>query len=421
MTFNCKVYKTNKYFYINCNYIYLHQPYKIGQFTYNKIILSQVQEMNVTYTLRKVDLNNARDVRSFIDLPLRIYRRDGQWVPPLRIDIKRLLNKQKNPFFAHSDAEFFLVIDQSGSPVSRLACLNNSRYNTHNHEATAFFYLFESKNNIEASTLLFTAAFDWARRQGLNKIIGPKGFTPLDGFGLMVAGFDQSQVYGVPYNPPWYSALVEQAGFSPANELLSGTVDRQTVVNPKIDLIANRAKERMGLRTVSFRSKKQIRDAWPIVLEQYNKAIKGTSDNYPIDAREAKEMTKWISLIADLKLIKLIVKDDLVIGFVIAYPDVSDAIKKIRGELFPFGWLKILIHSHRTQKVCLNAIGIIEEYRGLGGTAVLFSEISKTLYDSRYTRGELFQLDRNNDRMVHELSNIGVKFHMKHQIYEKTL
>ncbi len=375
----------------------------------------------MTYILRKVNLKNPRDVSDFIDLPYKIYSADKQWVPPLRLDMQRILNHQKNPYFAHSIAEFFLVTDLSGIPVSRLACLNNSRYNAYNNELTAFFHLFESENIPEASNMIFEAAADWARDQGLRRIVGPKGFTPLDGLGLLVEGFNHSQVFGIPYNPPWYSRLVEQAGFTPTNQILSGTISRGIVVNPKIDLIANRVKDRIGFKTVSFRTKKQIRDFWPVVLDLYNEAIKGTTDNYPIDAKEAKEMTFWISWIADPKLIKIIEKDSKPVGFLIVYPDVSTAVKRIRGRLFPFGWLRIWWNSHYTRKINFNGMGITERYRGLGGTAILFSELIRTLADNRYTTGELIQVDSTNEKMLMELSNFGVKFHKKHQLYERLL
>ncbi len=375
----------------------------------------------MTYTLQKVNLNNPRDVWDFINLHHRIYRGDKQWIPPLRFEMRHLLSKRRNPFFAHSDAGFFIVRDQSGKTVSRLACLNNSRFNAHNKESTAFFYLFESENIPEASTMVFEGAADWARKQGLSTIIGPKGFTPLDGLGLLTEGFNQPQVFGIPYNPPYYPALIEEAGFTSTNRILSGTVDRQTSINPKIEQIARRVRERIGLEIITPKTKKQIRDYWPIVLELYNKAIKGTAGNYPIDAREAKELTRWISWIADPKLIKIITKNSIPVGFLIVYPDVSEAVRRNKGQLLPLGWLDILSYSRRTKTVNINGMGIAEEYRGLGGTAVLFSEIIKSIYESRYTKGELIQVDMDNEKMLMELRNIGVKYHKKHQLYLKHL
>ena len=238
---------------------------------------------------------------------------------------------------------------------------------------------------------------------------------------LLTEGFNQPQVFGIPYNPPYYPALIEEAGFTSTNRILSGTVDRQTSINPKIEQIARRVRERIGLEIITLKTKKQIRDYWPIVLELYNKAIKGTAGNYPIDAREAKELTRWISWIADPKLIKIITKNSIPVGFLIVYPDVSEAVRRNKGQLLPLGWLDILSYSRRTKTVNINGMGIAEEYRGLGVTAVLFSEIIKSIYESRYTKGELIQVDMDNEKMLMELRNIGVKYHKKHQLYLKHL
>ncbi|MBV5331403.1 N-acetyltransferase, partial [bacterium] len=110
---------------------------------------------------------------------------------------------QRFPFYRHSYASFF-VARESTRVIGRLAVLDNRHYNEYNKESTAFFYLFECENNPEAATGLFSAAFEWARSRGLTKILGPKGFTPLDGFGLLVKGFEHRPAFGLPYNPAYY-------------------------------------------------------------------------------------------------------------------------------------------------------------------------------------------------------------------------
>ncbi len=161
--------------------------------------------------ITQLDLNNKRQVEDFLRLPFSIYKDIPQWVPPLQMDERLRLNRQRFPYYKHSHAEFFLAYAGS-RPVGRLAVLDNRHYNEFNHESTAFFYLFECENNLEAATGLFSAAMDWARTRGLNKIFGPKGLTPLDGFGLLVKGFEHRPALGLPYNPAYYVDLIEGAG-----------------------------------------------------------------------------------------------------------------------------------------------------------------------------------------------------------------
>jgi len=160
----------------------------------------------------QLDTSDRRQVRQFLDLPFRIYRDIPQWVPPLAPDARFTLDRRRHPFYQHSAAAFFLAT-QADREVGRIAALDNRNYNDFNKERTAFFYLFECEDDRPAAQALFQAAFEWARARGLNRIVGPKGFTALDGLGLLVKGFEHRPALGLPYNPPYYPALVEAAGF----------------------------------------------------------------------------------------------------------------------------------------------------------------------------------------------------------------
>jgi hypothetical protein len=373
------------------------------------------------YAVQEIDLSNKRQLSAFIDLPEAVYRNIPQYVPPLHQDIQRMLDLHKNPFFSHSTAAFFLAFDQHNRPVARLACLNNSRYNEYNHEKTAFFYLFEALHLPGISIPLFSAAEDWARAQGLNKIIGPKGFSPLDGMGLLSEGFDFRPATGIPYNPPYYIALVEEAGFQVSEEIVSGFMKQGFFRDPKIDMIAQRVQERRGLTIARFRTKGDIRKLLPKFQEFYNSVIQGTTGNYPITKTEAQTMVDQLFWFADPSLIKVVMKDDQPVGFLFAYPDISSALQRSKGRLFPIGWLYVLIELRNTKVMDINGAGMIEEYRGSGGSAILLNEIVKSAVNSRYVHAEVVQISANNERMLQELSNLGITFHKKHRMYVRFL
>ncbi len=373
------------------------------------------------YTVEQIDLSNKRQLSAFIDLPEAVYRNIPQWVPPLRGDIKRMLNLHKNPFFSHSKAAFFLAFDPYNRPVARLACLNNTRYNKYNHEKTAFFYLFEAMDLPGISIPLCTAAEDWARAEGLDRIIGPKGFSPLDGMGLLSEGFNFRPALGIPYNPPYYISLVEEAGFQISEEIVSGFMKQGFFRDQKIDIIAQRVQERRGLTVARFRKKGDLRKLLPKFQEFYNSVIQGTIGNYPISKTEAQTMVDQLFWFADPSLIKVVMKDDRPVGFLFAYPDISSALQRSKGRLFPIGWLYVLIELRTTKCMDINGAGMIEEYRGSGGTAILFNEIVKSAVSSRFTHAEVVQISTSNERMLQELSNLGITFHKKHRMYMRLL
>ncbi len=374
-----------------------------------------------TYTIQEIDTSNKKQVKAFLQLPSIIYEKNQLWVPPLRSDSARMLNVGKNPYFKHSSAAFFLALDNNAKPVARLACLNHQPYNAYNHEKTAFFYLFEAVDLPGISIPLFEAAFTWARKQGLTRVVGPRGFSVLDGFGLLSEGFEYRPALGIPYNPPYYINLIEEAGFQATEEIVSGFINRESYRDPKIEVIAQRVQERRGLTIAKFSTRNDLRKRFPELQSLYNDAIRGTSGNFPITVEEARIMANQILWFSDPTLIKIVMKETRPVGFLFAYPDISAALQRVKGRLFPFGWLDIFFELRKTRTINLNGAGMIEEYRGSGGTAILLNEIVKSLEHSRYTHGEVVQVNATNERMLQELSNFGITFHKKHRAYSRTI
>jgi len=372
-------------------------------------------------SIQQIDLSNSRQVRCFLQIPFRIYRGIPQWVPPFAADARRMLDPRRNPFYRHSQAAFFISQKESQAPGGRLAVLNNTRYNDYNHEKTAFFCLFECEPDQAAADGLFEAGFDWARQQGLTRMIGPKGFTALDGLGLLVKGFEYPPALGIPYNPAYYAGLLESVGFTVANEMVSGYLPEKPVLPEKVRLVAERVQQQRGLSVTRFKTRNDLRRLIPKLKDLYNGALEGTTGNVPLTDEEAGAMANQILWFADPELIKIIYKEAEPIGFLFAYPDISAALKRSHGRLFPFGWIPILLELRRTKILNINGAGIIEKYRGLGGTALLFSEMAKTLTESRFEQAEVVQIGTDNERMLLELRNFGIDFNKTHRMYQRAL
>ncbi|HEY5728940.1 MAG TPA: hypothetical protein VIS72_02750 [Anaerolineales bacterium] len=369
----------------------------------------------------KLDLNNKNHLDDFLRLPFSIYGDIPQWVPPLQMDERLRLNPRRFPFYKHSNASFFLALNGT-HPVGRLAILDNSRYNEFNKTTTAFFYLFECENNLEAATVLFNAGFDWARSRGLNKIIGPKGFAPLDGFGLLVKGFEHRPAFGLPYNPAYYVDLIEAQGFVKDGETVSGYLGTDIQFPSRIHSLAERLAQRRGLRIAHCNTRKDLRELVTHLKELYNNSLTGTGGTAPLTDEEMDTMANQLIWLADPKLVKLVMKDGQAVGFLLAYPDVSAALQKIRGRLFPFGWLTLLIELHRTEWININGAGLLPKYRGTGGTAILYSEMFKSVSENpRYKHADVVQIGVENENMQREMENFGVDFYKKHRTYSKEL
>jgi hypothetical protein len=373
-------------------------------------------------TLLQFNPSDRRRARQFLQLPSLVYRDFPHWVPPLARQASAQLDPRRNPFFRHSEAAFFLTLDAQDQPIGRLAILDNRNYNAFNHSRTAFFHLFECLDQPQAAGELFSAGIEWARRRGLDEMRGPKGFSILEGLGLLVRGFEHRPAFGIPYNPPYYENLLIQSGFQPESELVSGYLGRASFHFPeKIQVVAELVKQRRGLKVMSFRSRQELRRIAPQLGELYNATLGGTVGNVPVTQDEVQAILSQLIWFADPHLIKIIAKDDQPVGFVFAYPDVSAALQRNLGRLFPFGWLDLLLEMRRTSWININGAGIAEQYRGLGGTALLFSELVKTVQDSRFDHADLVQIGTENDRMLRELRDLGVDFYKAHRMYRREL
>jgi len=368
-----------------------------------------------------IDTANRRDARRFLDFPFRLYRDLPQWVPPFESDARHMLDRRKHPFYQHSEAAF-LIAQQADRVVGRLAVLDNQRYNEFNHTHTALFYLFEAENDFDISRGLFKAAFEWARARGLTEMTGPKGFTALDGMGLLVKGFEHRPALGIPYNLPYYGSMLEDVGFIHDGDVVSGYLDAHNLHFPqKIHDVAALVQKRRGLRIARFTSRRQLLSLVEPLKRMYNDTLGGTTGNVPLTDDEVQTIADQLTRYADPRLIKIVMKDDELVGFLFAYPDVSAAVQRTKGKLFPLGWLDLLLEFKRTKWVNINGAGIVEKYRGGGGTALLFSEMEKSVVEGHFAHADLVQIGSDNDKMQREVGSLGIDFYKVHRLYRKQL
>jgi len=368
----------------------------------------------------QINTKNRKQVKQFLNFPYRLYKDVPQWVPPLSSDAQMLLNEKKNPFYQQGKAAFFLAQSHQRT-VGRLAVLNNHRFNQYNQQNCAFFYLFESENDQNMVEELFEAGIRWVRSQQLDMLIGPRGFNVFDGIGMLVKGFEYRPAFGLPYNLPYYPELLENIGFTVKGETISGYLDGKMIFPEKVHQVAELLKKRRGLHVAQFKSKRDLKAMIPHLKNLYNQALQGTPDNVPISDFEVDLFAKQMLWFADINLIKIVMKGEEPVGFLFAYPDISAAVQKTKGKVLPFGWIQLLLELRKTNWININGAGMIEGYRGLGGTALLFSEMYKSVAQSRYRFADIVQVGAENDKMLREMRDFGINLYKVHRVYQRSI
>ena len=373
-------------------------------------------------TIEKVDSQSKSQVDRFVRLPFRLYKDHPQWVPPLLVDAKLNLNKQKHPFFEHSDGDFFIAV-RNGEDVGRIAALENHSFNRYHGVRVAQFYYFDCEDDQEIANALFEQAFEWAKSRDLNRVVGPKGLGPLDGYGLLVEGYEHRQMMTMMnYNYPYYPRLVEKLGFEKEVDFVSCYLHADEFhLDERIHRIARRIQERGTLRVKKFKNKRDLR-AWAgRIGKAYNDTFVNNWEYYPLSEREVKFVLDNILFVADPRLIKIITHEDDVVGFLLGFPDVSAALQRARGRLLPFGIFDLLLEMRRTNWIAANGAGVLPEFQGRGGNALLYSEMENTLRDYNFEHADLTQVAESAVQMRRDLENLGGKPYKNHRVYARDI
>jgi len=373
-------------------------------------------------TIKQVDTRSKKEVNEFVKFPFKLYENVNEWVPPIISDIKLMLNENKHPFYEHSDAEFFTARD-SGEMVGRIACLENKKYNQYHGKKDASFYLFECIDDQSVAKALFDRAHDWAHDRGLNVIIGPKGLASFDGYGFLIEGFDKRQMMTMMnYNLPNYPKFVEALGFTKVVDWVSSYINIPDFKMPeRAKIVAKRVEERGKFKVLRFSSKKELRKwSWKIG-QAYNNSFVNNWEYYPLSDKEIKFVMDNIMVVAVPELLKVITYNDEVVGFLFAFPDISAALQKHKGQLSPLALVSYLRELKKTNWISFNGVGVLPEYHGRGGNVLMFSEIYKTAHAANFLHGELTQIAETATQMRKDLKNLGVTPYKNHRIYSKKI
>jgi hypothetical protein len=373
--------------------------------------------------IEKIDTRSKRDVQSFVMFPFKIFNGCPQWVPPIIGDIKLMLNRDKHPFYEHSEGDFFLA-RRGDEIVGRLAVLENKPFNRYHETKKAQFYFFDCFEDQEVANALFERGFEWAKERGLNEILGPKGLSAFDGYGIQVEGLERRQMMNMMnYNLAYYPRLVENIGFEKEVDFVSCYVAPKEFHYPEaVHEIARRVQQRGTFQVKSFRNKKELME-WALRIGRaYNETFVNNWEYYPLSDLEIDYVKNNILAFADPRLIKLITyKDEEVIGFLLGFPDVSAAMQRHKGRLTPWAIADLLFEMRRTDWISLNGVGVLPKYHGRGANALMYVEMEKTLRDYKFKHAEQTQMADTAVQVRKDMEKVGARIYKVHRVYHRAI
>lgn len=367
------------------------------------------------------EVRTKKDIKEFIELPLRLYRGCEQFVPPLYGDEKKLLLAGGKPKISES---VFLLARRDGQTVGRIQGIIQKQYNELHGERRLRFTRFDSIDDTEVSGALFSALEEWGRERGMDTLCGPLGYTDLDREGLLIDGFSEMSTFEEQYNYSYYPALVEAAGLTKEIDWLEFELRAPEKKNPMLERVALRALElsRLHIADTNIPKKDYInkyKEGCFEVLDECYSKLYGT---VPISEEEKAEIVGQFMLILNNRYLPVILdENERVVAFGLCFPSIGKAIRKSGGRLNPIALIKLLRVVARPTTVDLGLIAVLPEYQSAGINAVLLNGMVDML-----TSGDVRSLETNlnletNTAVISQWKHFTARQHKRRRAYVKNI
>jgi hypothetical protein len=363
------------------------------------------------------------DLKRFVAFPYSLYsKRDyPHWVAPLRAAVYDALDERKNPFYREAERALFLAL-RDGKVVGRIAAIENRAHNAFHGDRTGFFGFFESVDDQRVADLLFRVASDWLGAHGLTTIQGPMNPSTNYECGLLVEGFENRPTFMTAWNPPYYDALCERAGFTKAKDLLAFWFPAAEPGYQLPEFVTRQAaraleKGRMEFRDLDPRKfDREVAACWEI----YNDAWERNWGFVPMSRAEFEHMAKDMKHLLWPELAFMASVDGEPAGFMLALPDYNVALAKNRsGRLFPLGLVRLLRGKRTIRTARVMALGVKRDFRSRSILALFTAEVMRRGLAMGKIGAEASWLLEDNQLIVKPMRAMGARERMRWRVYER--
>jgi len=367
-------------------------------------------------------VRSRRELDAFIKLPFRLYAGEEYWVPPIIADRRRFLDRAKNPFFEHGEAEYFLAW-RDGRVAGRVTAQVDRNLWAFQNNRWGQFGFFECEDDQAVATALVDAADAWVRTKECDRLVGPFDFTSNDECGVLIEGFDRLPVVLMNWTHRYYPALLEGAGLTKAMDTFMWSldvVDRDSV-HPAIFELAAKVESEHGIVCRGWR-KRDIEAETSRFLEVYNEAWQRNWGFVPLTATEVRHHAKQLKPLLDKNWAMIAeTADGEVAGAALSLPDYNQAFRHMNGRILPIGWLKFLWYRRKIDRVRVFALGVKKAYQHAGVAAKFYEMHYDAAERTPQHVGETGWILESNQPMNRAMEGMGGEIVCRYRIFERVL
>lgn len=360
------------------------------------------------------------DKRKFIYLPEKIHKDNPNWLPPIYMDEWELFNEKKNKSYQYADTILYLAW-RGKKVVGRIMGIINRRYNAiHNEEHGRFCFLecYEDKDVFHA---LLVTIEDWAREKGMEALVGPLGFSDKDPQGFQIEGFDYPKFIVCPTNDIYLPDMMPGEGYEKHQDLVNYVAKTPPDLPEIYKKILSRVSVNGEYKIVEFKNKKELKPYIVPALDLMNQTFEEIYGFVPLNDPEKEEFAARYMMILDPRFIKIVESKGKLIGFAIGIPDISEAVRKSKGRILPFGIFRILRTLKKSRKLLMLLGGVRKDERGKGIDVLMAAKLLQACIDSKFEQIDLHLVLETNTSMRKECERVGGEIIKKFRIYKKDL
>jgi GNAT superfamily N-acetyltransferase len=362
-------------------------------------------------------------LRQYVKFGIDLYKDNPYYVPPLIYDEIATLSPEKNPAYDFCEAQCFMAL-RNGEPVGRITALINKKANEKFNEHVMRFGWLDFIDDQEVVDALFAAAEQWGRERGMNRMVGPMGFTDMDHEGMLTFGFDEAGTMATIYNYEYYPQHMERLGFEKEVDWVEYRLTVPDAIPDKYQRIANIVAQKYELRNLKFTSRSKLKNQYGHALfELVNEAYSGLYGYTELTDKQIDGYIEQYIGVLRLEDVSIVVdKDDKLIAVGIAMPSLSDALRKGKGKLFPTGWWHLLqAIKGKTDVVDLLLVAVKPEYQSKGVNALLFSDLIPAFISNGYKYAESNLELEENENVQKQWEYFERRLHRRRRAWQKAI
>ena len=385
----------------------------------------------MSITIKKVE--SRRDLKRFIRFNEELYRGNQYAVPDFLEDMLETFDRKKNAAFEFCEGDLFLAY-RDDKIVGRIVAIINHKANKKWQTRNVRFGWIDFIDDEEVSRALIEAVEQWGRERGMNKIVGPLGFTDMDPEGMLIDGFDQLSTMSTTYNYPYYPIHMEHLGFKKEvdwveRKVMVPTADEHQADMQKYFRVAELSMKRYNLHMRRFKSHKEVlaADGGQYIKKIFDVVNRSYADLYgysEMNERQIMQYAKTYLPFLDMRLLA-IVEDEhnepIAVG--ITMGSLSYALQKAHGKLFPFGWwhLAKAIYFKPAPVLDMLLIGVLPEWQNKGVNAPLFTQIIEVAQKMGFVWAETHVQLEDNEKSQGQWAHLDATIHKRRRCWQKDL